>query len=122
MEARRFDEVLGLGPGEVLCLAVPGEVRAASPQRACAADRAGGEALFHLEFPRDATREVVVPEGQVVEAKSDVDFRLRIVEPSSGKTLRVLRSVPGTRRVVFDAPQYVGSGCRCRALSVEGSR
>ena len=113
---------VGLGPGEVLCLAVPGAARgAASHEPSCRAE-AGGKALVHLEFPRDATREVVVPEGQVVEAKSDVDFRLRIVDPSSGRTLRVLRSAPGTHRVVFDAPQYVGGGGRCRALSVEVSR
>ena len=113
---------VGLGPGEVLCLAVPGSARgAASHEPSCRAE-SGGKALVHLEFPRDATREVVVPEGQVVEAKSDVDFRLRIVDPSSGRTLRVLRSAPGTHREVFDAPQYVGGGGRCRALSVEVSR
>ena len=121
-----LDGAVSLAPGEVLCLAVPREAQVsashASSWRAGTAIETREEALVHLEFPRDATREVVVPEGQIVEAKSDVDFRLRIVEPSSGKTLRVMRSVPGTHRVVFDAPQYVGGGWRCRALSVEVSR
>ena len=115
-----------LGPGEVLCLAVQGETRNAALAAAdktamrCAAQE--GEALFHLEFPADATREVVVPEGQRVEIRSDAEMRVRLIEPASDRTLRVVRSAPGSCRLVLDAPQYRGDGSRCRALWLDVTR
>ena len=113
---------VALGPGEVVCLALPGEMRDGADDEVAPCVDGEKKALFHLEFPRDATREVVVPEGQVVETRSNVDFRLRVVDPASGKPLRVVRSEPGLHRAVFNAPQYVGDGSRCRALSIEISR
>ena len=119
---------VALGPGEVLCLAASGEelgrVSGVSADSAAAGGEGfpDGEALFHLVFPRDARREAVVPEGQLVEVSSDVDIRVRLVDPQTGKTIRVFRSTPGTRRVVFDSPSYHGGGGRCRTLRLEVTR
>jgi predicted glycogen debranching enzyme len=113
---------VALGPGEVLCLAVPGEASAGRGAQAPARPAEQERALFHLEFPRDAAREAVVPEGQLVEVSSDVDIRVRVVDPSTGRTLRVMRSVPGTHRVAFAAPSYHGGGGRCRVLRLEVTR
>ena len=117
---------VALDPGEVLCLAVSGAARdaaiSAAGKSAADSDAHSGDALFHLEFPADATREVVVPEGQSVEVRSDADMRVRLVEPGSDRTLRVVRSAHGACRLVFDAPQYRGDGSRCRALWLDVTR
>ena len=116
---------VALGPGEVLCLAVEQGGENVASAGGDSSDDSGAQAeaaLVHLEFPRDATREVVVPEGQLVEVKSDVDFRLRITELDGDRTLRVLRSEPGTCRAFFKAPSYQGDGTRCRTLWIDVSR
>ncbi|MBQ6915478.1 MAG: glycogen debranching enzyme N-terminal domain-containing protein [Kiritimatiellae bacterium] len=112
---------VALGPGEVLCLS-PRSTFARQEAPTPAAAACGRVPLFRLEFPRDATREVVVPEGQHVEVSSDVDVRVRLVDPSDGRTLRVRRSMPDTHRVVFSAPSYRGGGTRCRSLRLEVTR
>ena len=110
-----------LGPGEVLCLSAPGE-RAAALQpddRASGAPDAesSGKANFHLFIPRDTQRDVVVPEGQIVEIAAKSDFRMRLVDPLTGTTVRVYRSTGCTVR--FDAPHYYGDGTRCRLLYLD---
>jgi len=104
-----------LAPGQVLCLAggpAPRERNAeTAPVRR--------DALFHWEFPRDVRREVVVPENQWVEVSAEFHFRMRVVDPATGKTLRVYRSRqvgPGRFVAAFDAPHYKGDGTRCREL------
>ncbi|MBR1921508.1 MAG: glycogen debranching enzyme N-terminal domain-containing protein [Kiritimatiellae bacterium] len=108
-----------LKPGEVLCLAAraahPADARNLSP-------RPGRpEPLFHWVFPRDTRRTVVVPENEWVEVAAPHRFRLRLVDPSTGRTLRVCRSEDGASgpRALFDAPHYKGDGTRCRALDFE---
>ena len=109
---------MALRPGEVKCLrprdAVPAVVVVA-PGQEC---RDVPE--FHIVMPRDATRDVAIPQGRVVEISSDVDFRVRLVDPSSGKTIRVERSVGA--KAVFKTPCYEGDGTRCRVFSLDVSR
>ena len=111
-----------LGPGQVLCLEAPGASARAPAAAPCAspAYRAGAEPLFHIAMPRDVHRDVVVPEGQLVEISAPSHFRVRLVDPETGKTIRVFRSVDD--RVVMVAPKYNGDGTRCRALSLDVSR
>ena len=111
-----------LAPGQVLCLVAATKRR---PSR-----RAAGipvmqdirpKALFHWRFPRDVKRDFVVPENQWVEISAPSHFRMRIIDPTTGKTLRVYRSLPsaeGGYSVVFDAPHYKGDGTRCRELEL----
>ena len=75
--------------------------------------------LFHIEIPRDIRRDVVVPEEQWVEVTAPSHFRLRLVDPATGKTIRVMRSEEN--RVVFEAPHYHGDGTRCRVLELQVS-
>ncbi len=120
----RIGESIHLEPGQVFCLKRPvAAAPAADPRRGLregvelalqSAEKRAGKVLFHIVFPRDFTREVVVPEGQWVEISADVPFRMRLVEPTSNRTVRVYRSVEN--RVVFDAPRYEGDGTRCRHL------
>lgn len=105
----------------------PGEVRAlqdaATPRTADSAEPrppAAQRALFHWEYPRDVRRDVVVPENQWVEVSAPFHFRMRLVDPETGRTLRVYRSRYADARhsVVFDAPHYKGDGTACRALTI----
>ena len=81
------------------------------------AERKAGEVLWHLRFPRDVRRDVVVPEGQWVEVSAPTQFRMRLIDPDTGKTVRVYRS--RNCKVVFDAPHYHGDGTRCRVLHLD---
>ena len=128
----RIGECVSLEPGQVLCLRRAGgaaQSGAADPRRGIregvelalkSAERRAGSVLFHVVLPRDFSREVVVPEGQWVEVSSDVPFRMRLVDPESGRTVRVYRAAGN--RVVFDAPRYEGDGTRCRRFLLEASR
>ena len=105
-----------LGPGEVLCLrtAESPDARAVRPE----IPKPAREPLFHIVMPRDAKRDVVVPEGQLVEVSAPTRFRVRLVDPETGKTVRVRRS-DDANLAIFDAPHYHGDGGRCRALHLD---
>ena len=106
-----------LAPGEVLCLAAEGAVAGAAEDGRPVVSAADSSAvLFHIVMPRDGRRDVVVPEGQLVEISSDTPFRVRLIDPETERTIRVYRSVGN--RVVFDAPHYHGDGTRCRMLDL----
>jgi len=108
---------VALQPGEVLCLRDAGEPfnLSALPEPV---DCPVKDAPFHVVLPRDLTRDVVVPEGQLVEFSAACRFRLRLVDVETGKTVRVCRSFDD-HRVVFDVPRYHGDGTRCRCLRLE---
>ncbi|MCR5413121.1 MAG: glycogen debranching enzyme N-terminal domain-containing protein [Kiritimatiellae bacterium] len=109
-----------LAPGQVMCLKCA--TRPAARRVGGSAEDAGtkpaSESIFHWVFPRDVSREVVVPEDQWVEVSAPQHFRMRVIDPATGKTLRVFRSADGDGRhaVRFDAPHYKGDGVRCRRL------
>ena len=106
-----------LAPGEVMCLGSAG----GGPSAEASADASpAAPALFHIAIPRDVMRDVVVPEGQVAEVVSPSKFRLRLVDPESGRTLHVCRSAGC--RASFRAPAYEGDGTRCRLLHLDVSR
>ena len=119
---------LFLAPGEVRCLQPAEAVDVDAAKRSLLAAKDGielaletavrdaGEIHWHWQFPRDVRRDVVVPEGEWVEVSAPVQFRLRLVDPDSGKTVRVYRS--SGCKVVFDAPHYHGDGTRCRTLEL----
>ena len=105
-----------LAPGEVLCLrsdARP-DARAGKPP-VIAPD---GKPVFHVVMPRDAKRDVVVPQGLLVEISAPTHFRMRLIDVETGKTVRVRRSGEGNA-VVFDAPNYHGDGTSCRPLHLD---
>jgi len=109
-----------LGPGQVLCLAASRQPPAAGrlPPPACRQPPAATH-LFHWVFPRDLRREVVVPEDEWVEVSAPHHFRMRIIDPATGMTLRVFRSLDeenGRHVAYFDAPHYKGDGTSCRRL------
>ena len=111
-----------LKPGQVLCLASRGSAGSATQN---GPERAGRSASppapkFHWSFPRDVNRVVCVPENEWVEVSAASHFRVRLIDPETGKTLRVYRSRPdGSRHVaMFDAPHYKGDGTRCRELKI----
>ena len=112
-----------LKPGEVLCLASRGQNRTGKSQQAAhgACGDIRPQAKFHWVFPRDVNRVVCVPENEWVEVSAASHFRVRLIDPETGKTLRVYRSCPdGTRHVaMFDAPHYKGDGTRCRELKIK---
>ena len=116
---------LALGPGEVLCLqadvagAVDPDIRMSGVRDGVElalrdAERKAGRICWHWRFPRDVNRDVVVPDGQWVEFSADSEFRIRLIDPVTGKTVRVYRS--RECRVIFDSPHYHGDGTRCRML------
>ena len=98
-----------LAPGEVLAVQFRPRKELEKP-----APKIVHEALFHIVIPRDIRREVAIPEGQWVEISAKSEFRMRLVDPVTGRTIRVARSED--RKVVFDAPHYKGDGTRCRRL------
>ena len=120
---------LALEPGEVKCLQPEtfADVEAGAAQMDGVrdgielaledAERQAGEILWHWRFPRDVRRDVVVPEGQWTEISADAQFRMRLIDPETGRTVRVYRS--RGRKVVFDAPHYHGDGTRCRVLFLD---
>ena len=125
----RVVELLGpvhLEPGEVLCLQAPAGVGTTltdinailDAERAWPAVRR--DALFHWVFPRDLKREMVVPQDQLVEFSAPHHFRVRIIDPATGKTIRVKRSTEfkGMNLVTFDAPHYKGDGTLSRELTL----
>ena len=105
-----------LGPGQVRCLARQtfDAIRNDSPDSRDSRSEIKAPA-FHVVMPRDAKRDVVVPQGLLVEVSAPSHFRLRLIDAETGKTVRVRRSGAGNA-VVFDAPNYHGDGTRCRAL------
>ena len=116
----KFDATapIRLTPGQVLCLAAEGyfDLTIPAPMGRCVS-AAVRKPLFHVVMPRDSKRDVVVPEGQMVEFSAASHFRVRLVDPISGRTIRVYRS--HDNRVVFDAPHYHGDGTSCRVLNVD---
>ena len=132
--SRRFVDTKGavpLKPGEVLCLfPVP------DPDVELALGDDGDywtiknahhvsefvlrPSLVHWQFPRDVKRDVCLPEEQWMEITADWHFRARLIDPASGKTLRVFRSreVATGHVVRIDAPHYSGDGTRCRELEL----
>ena len=59
-----------------------------------------------------------MPENERVEVSAPHRFRMQLVDPATGKTIRACRSGEGTV-CIFNAPHYKGDGTRCRALSLE---
>ena len=125
----RIGESIHLEPGQVLCLRRNLVAETDDPRRGIregvelalmSAERRAGKVLFHVVFPRDFKREVVVPEGQWVEVTADVPFRMRLVDPVTNQTVRVYRSFDN--RIVFDGPRYEGDGTRCRHLDLTITR
>ena len=120
---------LPLDPGQVRCLqpVVTADVTWGLKQMSGVRDgielalenatRKAGEVLWHWQFPRDSRRDVVVPEGEWVEATAPTQFRLRLIDPDTGRTVRVYRS--RDRKIIFDAPHYHGDGTRCRHLHLD---
>ena len=105
-----------LAPGEVLCLRSathPSDAAAKAP-----AVSPSGKPAFHIVMPRDAKRDVVVPEGLLVEISAPSHFRMRLVDAETEKTVRVRRS-GDHNRVLFDAPNYHGDGTGCRRLHLD---
>ena len=107
---------IALAPGEVLCL-TQGDDAQSGEARSHALGQEVQPTLFHIVFPRDAKRVVVIPEGQRVEVSAPTHFRIRLVDPHSGRTVRVCRSVGN--RAVLESPRYQGDGTRCRALNLD---
>ncbi len=111
-----------LAPGEVLCLQNP-----RAPIAAFAAEEpsvpSSASVAFHWVFPRDERREVCVPAGETVEVSAPFRFRVRLVDPATGRTLRVLRSQvrksDAANVAFFVAPAYEGDGTRCRRLHLQ---
>lgn len=111
------DRPVRLEPGEVLCLEPP-SVRAASVALPVFEPR---PCLVHWVFPRDVRRVVSVPAGQGMEVSAPHHFRMRLVDPVSGRTIRERRSQVFEGRAIccFDAPHYRGDGSRCRELELQ---
>lgn len=111
-EHHRVKGSVQLAAGEVKCL--EGETTEAVVTAPIMESK--GEALFHWVYPRDTRRTVCVPEDQLIEFSAPCRFRLELVEPSTGKTLRAYRS--SGNKIVFDAPHYKGDGTSCRRLKL----
>ena len=127
-----LDGPVPLRPGEVKCLQVVAMSSLAEAESnidhvaegrtvllKSAEKQSCSQPLFHVVLPRDATRDVVVPEGQWVKFTAPHHFRIRLVDVVTGKTVRVYRSNEG--RVVFDAPHYHGDGASCRQLRLDAT-
>ena len=108
-----------LAPGEVLCLRSNLRPDAQAKPTPIVVQR--GTPTFHIVMPRDVKRDVVVPQGLLVEVAAPTHFRMRLVDDETGKTVRVRRSGEGNK-VVFDAPNYHGDGTCCRSLHLDVTR
>ena len=107
-----------LSPGEVMCLEPRAKEAKTRPPRRLPAP-SPSKAAFHWSFPRDIKREVVVPENEWVEVSAPHHFRIHLIDPATGKTLRAYRSDDEgceLHTLRFDAPHYKGDGTRCRRL------
>ena len=82
-----------------------------------AADHRAGEIRWHWVYPRDLARTVAIPEGQWMEVSAPCHFRVRLIDPQTGKTIRVYRAVD--HRVTMDVPHYKGDGASCRRLILD---
>ena len=114
-----FDAVKGpiyLNPGEVRYIA-PSSLHPSNPQTL---EPFTPSTLFHIAIPRDVKRDIVVPEEERVTITSPVDFRMRLIDPETGRTVRVMRSVGC--KATFTAPHYHGDGTRCRYLDLDVTR
>lgn len=123
-----------LSAGEVLCLMGRQESKAAakkqpsklhatsvfeeSNSQEVAKDSDAPNIAFHWQFPRDSRREVVVPQNEWVEVSAPYHFRMSLVDPATGRTIRTYRSngESSSHAVAFDAPHYKGDGTTCRRL------
>lgn len=120
-----------LAPGEVMCLEARAKgVKGArklhkdAPAEAAKSVKenilsSAPEAHFRWEYPRDVAREVVVPENEWLEVSAPYHFRMHLIDPVTGKTLRAYRSDDdGAIRhtLKFDAPHYKGDGTHSRRL------
>lgn len=110
-----------LQPGEVLCLESSAASCELTPPPVIDESSAATEKnlTFHWVYPRDVKRQVCVPENQFIEVSAPYRFRLEIVDPTTGKTLRAYRSTAAgasRHRISFDAPHYKGDGTSCRKL------
>ncbi len=107
-----------LAPGEVLCLSPDSVDFNARALPFTDPDEAFFEEAchFHWVFPRDVKRDVCVPAGQWVEVTAPHHFRVSLIDPLTGRTLRMRRSI-GTRSV-FRTPDYAGDGTACRKLTL----
>ena len=116
--ARKIDASgpVELAPGEVLCLR--SAVRPDDTAEKAPVVTPSGKPIFHIVMPRDAKRDVVVPEGLLVEISAPSHFRMRLIDAETGKTVRVRRSGDGNR-ALFDAPNYHGDGTLCRRLHLD---
>ena len=130
-----------LQPGEVLCLTAAGA--RADRQPIQSVNRSIGQSVnsieqsnnrkiekfFHWIYPRDLKREVVVPENEKVEIAAPCHFRLALIDPATGRTIRTARSsyddfsgggFAGDGRLrhtaVITAPHYKGDGTAARRL------
>ena len=117
---------LRLSPGEVVCLegrskagAKPAKTREDSASKRRSSPKK--QMIFHWKFPRDTMREVCIPENHWVEVSADYHFRMSLIDPATGKTIRTYRSDPDEEihSVVFDAPHYKGDGTSSRRLILE---
>ncbi len=116
---RKALQGMELEPGEVLCLEASPWI--AGAKTAVRAGESAQKTPFLLAFPRDAKRTVPVPEGQRVLVSAPHGFRLDLVDPSTGMTIRSRRSAEtsaGRHEASFDAPHYKGDGTQCRALDL----
>ena len=122
-----------LGPGEVRMLEGTHSAERTQYPAPCIKRQAPSTKhqapLFHIVYPRNVKRIAVAPEGQCVEISAPYHFRVDIVSPKSGKTIRGGRSIPApttnhesrtTDHIFrFLAPHYHGDGTRCRELLVK---
>lgn len=115
-----------LMPGEVKCLVSSLSRRAQNAAPKISVAKEETNAVFHWVYPRDVKRDVVIPQSRQFEVSAANRFRVRIIDPESGKTLRVMRSqlrshAPHGRGIYFAtivAPEYSGDGTATRKLQI----
>lgn len=98
-----------LAPGQVLALQFKPRKELEKP-----APEVQRAITYRIAIPRDVSRDIVLTEKQWVEISAATHFRVRVIDPITGRTIRVGRS--HDNRVVFIAPNYKGDGTRCRDL------
>ncbi len=106
-------EKVRLAPGEVRCVSLCETMPFGEANKVdCEVN-----ALCHWSYPRDINRVFAVPEGQMVEISAPHHFRMRLVDPATGRTIRVRTSKGHFAH--FDTPHYKGDGSKCRELYLE---